>query len=75
MDADDTNLLKTERNLTDIFAEVNADANKLYEWFLASKLTSKTTYVIFSKSQKLKTEGLNFKIGNTEIQSKPNTNF
>ena len=67
MHANDINLLKTGTNLTDIFAEVNADANRLYEWFLANTLTlntSITTYVIFSKSQKLKTEGLNIQIGN-----------
>ena len=67
MCADDNNLLITGTNLTDIFVEVNAGANKLFEWFLANKLTlntSKTTYVIFSKSQELKTEGLKIKIGN-----------
>ena len=62
--------------MTDIFAEVNTHANKLHKWFLADKLTlntSKTTDMIFSKSQKLKSEGLNIIIGNTYIQRNPST--
>lgn len=78
MFADDTNILKSSSDLKTLIEDMNEDANKLYIWFNANKLSlnlSKTYFIIFSKSTKLRTSGLKIKIANIEIEQKQTTLF
>ena len=78
MFADDTNILKSAHNTQILIKEMNEDANNLYNWFSANKLSlniSKTYFIVFSKSKNVKLSGLKIKIGNTEIERKETTLF
>ena len=78
MFADDTNLLKSSHNTSLLIKEMNEDANQLYSWFNANKLSlniSKTYFIIFSKSKNFRTSEMKIKIGNTQLERKQATMF
>lgn len=78
MFADDTNILKTSSEPKQLIKDINEDANKLYIWFNTNKLSlniTKTYFIIFSKSNKLRTSDWKITIGNTEIEQKLTTLF
>ena len=78
MFADDTNLFKSSNNLRCVFSEMNIDANNLFEWFNANKLslnTSKTVFVIFSKSKSQNINGFTLKINGSEIDRQDKVKF
>ncbi len=51
--ADDTNIFKTSKNITQLFNHVNSDLQILSEWFYSNRLAlnvDKTYYMLFSRS-------------------------
>lgn len=77
MFADDTNLLKSSKHLQQLYAEMNVDANNLFEWFNANKLslnTGKTFYIVFAKPKKQCIRST-IKINGTEICKKEGAQF
>ena len=51
--ADDTTIIYSGKNVSEIFRQVNTELCKLQNWFVANKLslnTSKTKYILFHKA-------------------------
>lgn len=76
--ADDTNLLESSASIQELFSHMNTDANNLYEWFNVNKLslnTSKTSFIIFTKSRNPTIGDNKLKIGENYIQQRTFTKF
>ena len=75
--ADDTNIIMSHKNLTQLFTTLNEELYKLNEWVIANKLKlnfDKTHYVYF-KICKTNTNLPNLYIGNKEIIRTHTTKF
>lgn len=76
--ADDTNLLKSHKNIDELTKIMNEELSKIDDWFKANKLSlnySKTKFIVFTKRRKPIGKQIKIMINNQEIERVKFTNF
>ncbi len=75
--ADDTTIYTSSNNIESLYVTMNANLNNLSDWFRANKLslnTSKTNYILFSKSNNV-APGIDLFISDQKIERVNYTKF